>query len=59
MKRLIFKGAGVALVTPFTEEGINFPELGRMIDDQIKNGTDAIVIAGTTGEAATMPRMPQ
>ena len=54
MKRLIFKGAGVAIVTPFTEEGINFPELGRMIDDQIKNGTDAIVIAGTTGEAATM-----
>ncbi len=54
MKRLIFKGAGVAIVTPFTENGINFPELGRMIDDQISKGTDAIIIAGTTGEAATM-----
>ena len=54
MKRMIFKGAGVAIVTPFTEDGVNFSELGRMIDDQIANGTDAIIIAGTTGEAATM-----
>ncbi len=54
MKRLIFKGAGVAIITPFTEDGINFSELGRIIDDQIAAGTDAIVVAGTTGEAATM-----
>lgn len=54
MKKLIFKGAGVAIVTPFTEDGINFPEFGRMIDAQIAGSTDAIIVAGTTGEAATM-----
>ena len=54
MKKLIFKGAGVAIVTPFTEDGINFPEFGRMIDAQIEGHTDAIIVAGTTGEAATM-----
>ena len=54
MKDVIFTGAGVAIVTPFTETGIHFEELGRMIDDQIANGTDAIVITGTTGESATM-----
>ncbi len=54
MKRLIFKGAGVAIVTPFTEDGINFPEFGRLIDVQIAGHTDAIIVAGTTGEAATM-----
>lgn len=54
MKRLIFKGAGVAIVTPFTEDGINFSEFGRLIDVQIAGHTDAIIVAGTTGEAATM-----
>ena len=54
MKKLIFRGAGVAIVTPFTAEGINFPEFQRMIDHQIDHGTDAIIVAGTTGEAATM-----
>ncbi len=54
MKKLIFKGAGVAIVTPFTEDGVNFPEFGRMIDAQIEGHTDAIIVAGTTGEAATM-----
>ena len=54
MKKPIFKGAGVAIITPYTEDGVNFPELGRIIEDQIKNGTDAIVITGTTGESATM-----
>ncbi|MBQ7454645.1 MAG: 4-hydroxy-tetrahydrodipicolinate synthase [Selenomonadaceae bacterium] len=55
MKKILpFKGACVAIVTPFDEKGINFSELGRMIDDQIANGTDAICITGTTGEAATM-----
>ena len=42
MKQIPFKGACVAIVTPFDETGINFAELGRMIDDQIKNHTDAI-----------------
>ena len=54
MKETIFKGAGVAIITPFTEDGINFEELGRIIEDQIAGGTDAIVITGTTGESATM-----
>lgn len=54
MKQIPFKGSCVAIVTPFNETGINFAELGRMIDDQIKNHTDAICITGTTGEAATM-----
>ena len=54
MKKPIFRGAGVAIITPYTESGINFPELGRIIEDQLKNHTDAIIIAGTTGESATM-----
>ncbi|MGM9539842.1 4-hydroxy-tetrahydrodipicolinate synthase [Anaerovibrio sp.] len=54
MKETIFKGAGVAIITPFTEDGINFDELGRIIEDQIAGGTDAIIITGTTGESATM-----
>ena len=54
MKKMVFRGAGVAVITPFTETGVNFPELGRIIEDQIAGGTDAIVITGTTGESATM-----
>ncbi|MBR3747847.1 MAG: 4-hydroxy-tetrahydrodipicolinate synthase, partial [Selenomonadaceae bacterium] len=54
MKKIPFKGAAVAIVTPFDETGINFAELGRIIDDQIANQTDAICITGTTGESATM-----
>ncbi len=50
----IFKGAGVAIVTPFTEEGINFEEFGKLIDFQIENETDAIIVCGTTGESSTM-----
>ncbi|MBE7027671.1 MAG: 4-hydroxy-tetrahydrodipicolinate synthase [Ruminococcaceae bacterium] len=55
MKPVIFEGAGVAIVTPFTETGIDFDKLGELIDFQIENSTDAIIICGTTGEAATMP----
>jgi len=54
MKKTVFKGAGVAIVTPFTENGINFDEFKKIIEDQIKNGTDAIIVTGTTGESATM-----
>lgn len=51
----IFKGAAVAIVTPFTENReINYPKLAELLDDQIANGTDAIVICGTTGEASTL-----
>ena len=53
MKKTIFTGAGVAIVTPMNpDESINFEELGRLIDHQIENGTDAIVICGTTGESS-------
>lgn len=55
MKRPVFTGAGVAIVTPMYDDGsINFDELGAIINDQIANNTDAIVICGTTGESATM-----
>lgn len=55
MKRPVFTGAGVAIVTPMYDDGsINFDELGAIINDQIANKTDAIVICGTTGESATM-----
>ena len=54
MKKIPFKGACVAIVTPFNETGINFAELGRIIDNQIENHTDAICITGTTGETATL-----
>lgn len=48
------QGSATALITPFTENGINFGSLEKLIEYQIRNGTDAIVILGTTGEPATM-----
>lgn len=55
MKKTIFTGAGVAIVTPMNADGsINYEEFGRNIDFQIENGTDAIVVCGTTGESSTM-----
>lgn len=55
MKTPIFTGAGVAIITPMNADGsINYDEFGRIIDNQIENGTDAIVVCGTTGEASTM-----
>lgn len=51
----IFKGAAVAIITPFQENReINYPKLAEIIDDQIANHTDAIVICGTTGESSTL-----
>lgn len=51
----IFKGAAVAIVTPFLDNGeINYPKLSELLDYQIENGTDAIVICGTTGESSTL-----
>lgn len=54
MKQPIFTGSGVAIVTPFTKESIEFSVLGKLIDFQLSGGTDAIVVCGTTGEATTM-----
>ena len=61
-KQPIFTGSGVAIVTPFTENNeVNYPLLGKLIDFQIENGTDAIIICGTTGEGSTsrMRSMPE
>lgn len=51
----IFKGAGVALVTPFLPDGaVNYKKLAELLEEQIAKGTDAIIICGTTGESSTM-----
>ena len=55
MKDTIFTGSGVAIVTPMREDrSIDYEELGRLIDFQLDNGTDALIICGTTGESSTM-----
>ena len=55
MKNTIFKGAGVALITPMYADGsVNYDKLKELIDFQINNGTDAIIACGTTGESATL-----
>ena len=55
MKKRIFTGAGVASLTPMHEDGsINYDEFKKLIDWQIENGTDAVIVCGTTGECATM-----
>ncbi len=55
MKKTLFTGAGVAIVTPFNTDGsVNFTALGNMLEYQIANDTDAIIICGTTGEASTL-----
>lgn len=55
MSKTLFTGAGVAIVTPFKEDGsVNFEVLGNLIENQIANETDAIIICGTTGEASTL-----
>ena len=51
----IFKGAGVAIVTPFHEDGeINYEKFEQLVEEQIAGGTDAIIVCGTTGEASTL-----
>lgn len=50
----IFKGSAVAIITPFTDNGVNFDKLKDLLEWHIKNSTDAIVICGTSGEASTM-----
>ena len=55
MKKIIFKGSGVAIVTPFTNDNkINYGEFKKILDFQINNKTDAIIVCGTTGESATL-----
>lgn len=55
MKKAIFKGSGVALITPFDETGaVDFKRLEKLLEFHTKNGTDAIIVCGTTGEASTL-----
>ncbi len=54
MKNTVFTGAATAIVTPLTENGIDFEQFGRLIDWQIEKGIDAIVSVGTTGEGSTL-----
>ena len=55
MKKILFKGVGTAIITPFTtDDEINFEEFGKIIDSQIENKVAAIIVCGTTGEASTM-----
>ena len=53
-KRVIFTGSATAMVTPFTDGGLNLKALDRLVDYQLAGGTDALVVCGTTGEPSTM-----
>ena len=54
MKKVLFQGCGTAIATPFDEDGVNFKEFEKLVEDQIQNGVDALIVCGTTGEASTM-----
>ncbi len=55
MKKTVFTGAGVAIVTPMHEDGtVNYDVFSQLLEDQIASGTDAIIACGTTGESATL-----
>ncbi len=54
MKNTLFTGAATAIITPFTENGLDLKAMGRLIGDQLKKGINALVVAGTTGESATL-----
>ena len=54
MKNTVFTGVATAIITPLTKDGIDFPKFERLINWQIDEGVDAIVVAGTTGEASTL-----
>lgn len=56
MKKVLFKGAGTAIATPFDENGVNIEEFKRLIEFQIEEGIDAIIVCGTTGESSTMTK---
>ena len=55
-KNTIFTGSAVALITPFTDNGVDFDEFGRLIEFQLSSGTQCIIVCGTTGEPATMTK---
>jgi 4-hydroxy-tetrahydrodipicolinate synthase len=55
MKKPIFIGSAPAIVTPFTETGVDYQAFANLIEFQINGGSDALIVCGTTGEASTMP----
>ena len=57
IKEPLFRGVATALVTPFKDTEIDYPALARLIEDQISAGVGALVIGGTTGEAATLSEL--
>ena len=54
MKKIIFKGCGTAIATPFNENGVNLEEFSKLVEDQIQKGVDSLIVCGTTGESSTM-----
>ena len=56
MKKILFKGCGTAISTPFDESGVNLTEFKKLVEFQIKEGVDAIIVCGTTGESSTMTK---
>ena len=54
MKKILFKGCGTAISTPFDEKGVNLKEFAKLVEEQIENKVDSIIVCGTTGESATM-----
>ena len=54
MKKILFKGCGTAIATPFTKDGVNLKEFEKLVEFQIQNRADAIIVCGTTGESSTM-----
>lgn len=59
MKKPVFTGSCTAIVTPFTDSGVNYPVLDQLLDRQIAAGMEAVVLCGTTGEAPTMTEQEQ
>lgn len=53
-KKILFKGCGTAICTPFDENGVNLKEFEKLVENQIQNKVDSIIVCGTTGEASTM-----
>ena len=54
MKKIIFKGCGTAIATPFNDTGVNFEEFAKLLEEQVEQGIDSIIVCGTTGESSTM-----
>lgn len=56
MKKIIFRGCGTAIATPFDKTGVNLDEFKKLLNFQIENQVDSIIVCGTTGESATMTK---